>query len=124
MVSASNRFTTIGAFIMAGEGYLFSKDLTQRTVNTIKKVSGTVTRASVPPARSRRGGGSKATDQNVFPIKITGGSNGVYSGKKIDPATGEPSSETIHIFANRATAYDLSSPKYTIGMIVAIKTMA
>ena len=111
---------------MADEGYLFSKDLTQRTVNTIKKVSGTVTRASVPPARSRRGGGksSKATDQNAFPIEITGGSNGVYSGKKIDPATGEPSSETIHIFANRATAYDLSSPKHTVGMIVAIKTMA
>ena len=55
---------------MAGEGYLFSKDLTQRTVNTIKKVSGTVTRASVPPARSRRGGGGK-TPVVEFPFKMS-----------------------------------------------------
>jgi hypothetical protein len=108
---------------MADEGYLFSKDLTQRTVNTIKQVSGTVTRASVPPARSRRGGGSKATDQNVFPVKITGGSNGVYIAKKVDYTTGEIVDEEITIFASRATGYDLSEDKSAVGMEITTETL-
>ena len=55
---------------MADDGYLFSKDLTQRTVNTIKKVSGTVTRASVPPSRSRRGGKTPVVE-SPFKMSLT-----------------------------------------------------
>ena len=107
---------------MADEGYLFSKDLTQRTVNTIKKVSGTVTRASVPPARSRRGGGSKGVSLSVSPAIITSGDAGIYVGDIIS-TSGEIIEKGVDIIASLATTQTLSSGTYVVATKILIETM-
>ena len=68
------------------------------------------------------GGGGEVSTGSTVQIKITSGSNGIYTGNIIDPATGDEGAEAT-VFANRATVDDLNVGKYIVGARVSAPTL-
>ena len=101
----------------------FSDSAVRQIVDTVKGYQQSLQAQPSYRRRNRaRGGKGGAVSGSTVQIKITSGSNGIYTGNVIDPATGELGASTT-VYATRATAYNISAGKYVVGIVAPVPTM-